>query len=84
MSPDWTRQDQTRHDQLQPDMTREEQTRPDMTELFFLILFLFFTEYIDLNKITFTQREPSCTAGGNVNWYRHYGEQSGDTLEIYT
>ena len=21
------------------------------------------------------KREPSCTAGGNVNWYSHYGEQ---------
>ena len=20
-------------------------------------------------------REPSCTVGGNVNWYTHYGEQ---------
>jgi len=29
------------------------------------------------------KREPSCTAGGNVNWYSHYGEQSGDSLEIY-
>ena len=24
------------------------------------------------------------TVGGNVNWYSHYGEQFGDTLEIYT
>ena len=23
------------------------------------------------------KREPSCTAGGNVNWYSHYGEQYG-------
>jgi len=30
------------------------------------------------------EREPSYTVGGNVNWYRHYGEQFGDTLEIYT
>ena len=30
------------------------------------------------------KREPSCTAGGNVNWYSHYGEQFGDILEIYT
>uniref|UniRef100_A0A8D0X135 Uncharacterized protein n=1 Tax=Sus scrofa TaxID=9823 RepID=A0A8D0X135_PIG len=30
------------------------------------------------------KREPSCTAGGNVNWYSHYGEQFGHTLEIYT
>jgi len=29
-------------------------------------------------------REPSCTVGGNVNWYSHYGEQFGHTLEIYT
>ena len=21
------------------------------------------------------KREPSCTVGGNVNWYSHYGEQ---------
>ena len=30
------------------------------------------------------KREPSCTVGGNVSWYSHYGEQYGDTLEIYT
>ena len=30
------------------------------------------------------KREPSCTVGGNVNWYSHYGEQFGNTLEIYT
>ena len=30
------------------------------------------------------KREPSCTVGGNVNWYSHYKEQFGDTLEIYT
>lgn len=30
------------------------------------------------------EREPSCTFGGNVNWYNHYGDQYGDTLEIYT
>ena len=30
------------------------------------------------------KREPSCTVGGNVSWYNHYGEQYGDTLEIYT
>ena len=30
------------------------------------------------------KREPSCTVGGNVNWYSRYGEQFGDTLEIYT
>ena len=23
------------------------------------------------------EREPSCTVGGNVNWYSHYGEQYG-------
>ena len=23
------------------------------------------------------KREPSCTVGGNVNWYNHYGEQYG-------
>ena len=30
------------------------------------------------------KREPSCTAGGNGNWYSHYGEQFGDALEVYT
>ena len=25
-------------------------------------------------------REPSCTIGGNVNWYSHYGEQYRDSL----
>ena len=29
------------------------------------------------------KREPSCTFGGNVSWY-NYGEQYGETLEIYT
>ena len=27
------------------------------------------------------KREPSCTIGGNVNWYRHYGEQYGGSLK---
>ena len=26
------------------------------------------------------EREPSCTVGGNVNWYSHYGEQYGGPL----
>ena len=26
------------------------------------------------------QRKPSCTVGGNVNWYNHYGEHYGDSL----
>ena len=30
------------------------------------------------------KRAPSCTVGGNVNWYGHYGEQYGGTLENYT
>ena len=30
------------------------------------------------------EREPSCTVGGNVSWYSHYGEQYGGTSEIYT
>ena len=28
--------------------------------------------------------EPSCTVGGKVSWYNHYGEQYGGTLENYT
>ena len=27
------------------------------------------------------KREPSCTVGGNANWYSHYGEQCGDSLK---
>ena len=27
------------------------------------------------------KREPSCTVGGNVNWYSHYGRQYGDSLK---
>ena len=27
------------------------------------------------------KREPSCTVGGNANWYRHYGEQCEDSLK---
>uniref|UniRef100_A0A8D0W661 Uncharacterized protein n=1 Tax=Sus scrofa TaxID=9823 RepID=A0A8D0W661_PIG len=30
------------------------------------------------------EEEPSCTAGGHVSWYNHYGDQYGGTLEIYT
>ena len=30
------------------------------------------------------KREPSCTVGGNVSWYNHYGEQYEGTLENYT
>ena len=27
------------------------------------------------------RREPSCTVGGNVNWYSHYREQYGGSLQ---
>ena len=27
------------------------------------------------------EREPSCTVGGNLNWYSHYGEQYGGSLK---
>ena len=27
------------------------------------------------------RKEPSYTVGGNVNWYRHYGEQYGTSLK---
>ena len=27
------------------------------------------------------KREPSYTAGGNVNWYSHYGKQYGGSLK---
>ena len=27
------------------------------------------------------KREPSCTVGGNVNWYSHYGRQYRDSLK---
>ena len=27
------------------------------------------------------RREPSCTTGGNVNWYSHCGEQHGGSLK---
>ena len=27
------------------------------------------------------KREPSCTVGGNVNWYSHYGRQYGDSFK---
>uniref|UniRef100_A0A8D0SU72 Uncharacterized protein n=1 Tax=Sus scrofa TaxID=9823 RepID=A0A8D0SU72_PIG len=30
------------------------------------------------------KREPSCTVGGNVRWYNHYGDQYGDTLKTIT
>ena len=29
------------------------------------------------------KRESSYTIGGNVNWYRHYGEQYGGSLNNY-
>ena len=28
------------------------------------------------------KREPSYTAGGNANWYSHYGEQCRDSLKM--
>ena len=28
------------------------------------------------------KREHSCTVGGNVNWYSHYGRWYGDSLKI--
>ena len=27
------------------------------------------------------RREPSCTLGGNVNWFSYYGEQYGASLK---
>ena len=27
------------------------------------------------------KREPSCTDGGKVNWYSHYGRQYGDSIK---
>ena len=30
------------------------------------------------------KREPTCTVGGNVSRYDHYGDQYGGTLENYT
>ena len=27
------------------------------------------------------RRESSCTVGGNVNWYSHYGEQYGGSFK---
>ena len=27
------------------------------------------------------RREPSCTIGGYVSWYSHYGEEYGDSLK---
>ena len=27
------------------------------------------------------KREPSCTVGGNVNWWSHYGEQYGSSFK---
>ena len=27
------------------------------------------------------KKEHSCTVGGNVNWYSHYGRQYGDSLQ---
>ena len=27
------------------------------------------------------KKEPSFTAGGNLNWYNDYGKQSGDSLK---
>uniref|UniRef100_A0A8D0U3Y6 Uncharacterized protein n=1 Tax=Sus scrofa TaxID=9823 RepID=A0A8D0U3Y6_PIG len=29
------------------------------------------------------EKRTSCTVGGNVSWYSHYGEQYGGALEIY-
>ena len=27
------------------------------------------------------KREPSCTVGGNINWYSHYAEQDESSLK---
>jgi len=27
------------------------------------------------------KRDPSCTVGGNVNWYSHYGKHYGGSLQ---
>ena len=32
--------------------------------------------------IGYEKREAADTVGGNVNWYSHYGEQYGGSLEI--
>ena len=29
------------------------------------------------------KKEPSFTAGGNTNWYSHYGKQSGGSSKNY-
>ena len=29
------------------------------------------------------EKEPSYTAGGNVNWYNHYGEEYEDSFKKY-
>ena len=34
-------------------------------------------------KTSVEKREPSYTVGGNANWYRHYGQQCGDSLKIW-
>ena len=34
-----------------------------------------------MEKKTVNRAEKNCTAGGNANWYNHYGEQHGDALE---
>ena len=35
---------------------------------------------INAGKIV-EKMEHSCTVGGNINWYSHYGEQYGDSLK---
>ena len=34
-----------------------------------------------INNNCVEKREPSCTVGGNVNWYNHCGEQYGVSLK---
>jgi len=33
--------------------------------------------------VSVEEREPSCTVGGNANWYSHYGEQCRDSLKTW-
>ena len=49
------------------------------------LLYLLSTSHQNLQTINagegVARREPSCTVGGNVNWYSHYGEQLGGSLK---
>ena len=63
-------------------ITREMQTKTIMRYYLTLVRMAIIKKYT--NKISregVEKRDSSCTAGGNLSWYRCYGEQYGGSLK---